>query len=118
MIGGPPGTLRRQMVGFNVIRAEVAGLPAEADRLLAAAIPPATLRAGLDLAAARGQFDRAFELFVEHRRERAPLRTQDSGLPSGVIDAIDAAEVDLWLTFADAPRDDLIVARFRSVVCR
>jgi hypothetical protein len=118
MIGGQPGTLRRDMVGLNVIRAELAGLPSEADRLLAATMPPGTVRAGLDLAAARGQFDRALDLLVEHRRERAPVRSQDGGLPSGVIDAIDAAEVGLWLWFADTPRDDLIVARFRSVVCR
>jgi len=106
------------LVGANVVRAEVAGMAADADRLLAALPAAHRTRAELDLAVLRGRFDHVFALLERHRRERDVTRSQDAVLDPRIVAGIDAVEVDLWLAFTDAPRSPGQIEAFQRLVCR
>lgn len=107
-----------ELIALNVVRTEVAGMPAEADRLLALLPAQHRTRAELDLDLLRGRFDRAFALLDAHRRDRTALRSRAPDLDNALRQGIDAVETDLWLAFTDAPRDPAQIATFQKLLCR
>lgn len=119
LLGGEPASLRRELVDLNVVRAQRAGLPAEADRLIASVPPERLAMPRVYLAMVRDDYDTAFEALAEHARARTAFLAGPLADPLDLhIDAIDVAEADTWLMFTDAPRTDALVRRFRSLVCR
>jgi hypothetical protein len=107
-----------ELIAFNVVRAEAAGMAADADRMLAMLPPAVRTRAELDLDLLRGNFDHALALLETHLAQRAALRAQDPGYAAGVVEGIDAVEVDFWLAYTDAPRAPAQIATFQKLVCR
>jgi hypothetical protein len=121
LIAGDKRSVRRSLTGVNATGAQLAGQPAEADRLLASS-ESAGLgglgQARIEIAMLRGDYPAAFQALADHQRERAQHRGDlAAAMASPIKGGADTAEVAIWLQLTSATRDAAILDRFRALAC-
>lgn len=111
--------VRRELLGPNIVRAAVAGDPSEAARLEKALAQPLAAMPRIELALLRDDLAGSLAILSDHLQERASLYRQTRPSPDPILfDAIETAEVTVWLILAARPSvDGAIVDRFRALAC-